>query len=303
MSFSLEDLEKIAATNKKILLLTGQNPSIDAISSLLAMSCFLQKIGIQTDILLPEGLPSTLNFLGKNFPIVNKLQYIRDFVLVFNTEKNPIAKVQTEKREREYLIRITPQKGTIHPKDFSFIPADFSYGWLMILGANGLGKIGQPYLENPDLFFEIPKINIDNQTENEKYGQINWLEETASTLGEMLARFFLEKQSAVIDQEIARLLLTAIISGTESFQTPNTSPHSMILAAQLMKYGVNQAEIVRHLYRNKNLSFLKIAIPVEWFPTLRDATDKQRNNWRFIGGGEGIHWDEMDEDILVEGLL
>jgi len=47
----------------------------------------------------------------------------------------------------------------------------------------------------------------------------------------------------------------------------------------------------------------EIAVPVEWFPTLRDASEKQRNNWRFIGGGEGIHWEDLDEDVLVEGLL
>ena len=46
-----------------------------------------------------------------------------------------------------------------------------------------------------------------------------------------------------------------------------------------------------------------IWIPVNWFPTLRDATADQRNNWRFIGDGEGIHWEDLDEDILVEGLL
>jgi hypothetical protein len=47
----------------------------------------------------------------------------------------------------------------------------------------------------------------------------------------------------------------------------------------------------------------ELAVPVDWFPSLRDATPEQRNNWRFIGGGEGIHWEDMDEDILVEGLL
>jgi len=47
----------------------------------------------------------------------------------------------------------------------------------------------------------------------------------------------------------------------------------------------------------------ELAIPLNWFPTLRDATDKQRGNWRFIGGGEGIHWEDLDEDILVEGLI
>lgn len=47
----------------------------------------------------------------------------------------------------------------------------------------------------------------------------------------------------------------------------------------------------------------EIAVPLEWFPSLRNATDEQRNKWRLIGRGVGIHWEELDEDISVEGLL
>ena len=47
----------------------------------------------------------------------------------------------------------------------------------------------------------------------------------------------------------------------------------------------------------------ELSVPINWFPSLRDATVEQRNNWRFIGDGEGIHWEDLDEDILVEGLL
>lgn len=47
----------------------------------------------------------------------------------------------------------------------------------------------------------------------------------------------------------------------------------------------------------------EISVPIDWFPRLRDATPAQRANWRFIGKGEGIHWEEIDEDISVEGLL
>ena len=47
----------------------------------------------------------------------------------------------------------------------------------------------------------------------------------------------------------------------------------------------------------------EIAVPLEWFPTLRNATDKQRNNWRLISKGVGIHWEDLDEDLSVEGLL
>ena len=47
----------------------------------------------------------------------------------------------------------------------------------------------------------------------------------------------------------------------------------------------------------------ELILPIGWFPSLRDATNEQRANWRFIGDGEGIHWEELDEDILIEGLL
>ncbi len=47
----------------------------------------------------------------------------------------------------------------------------------------------------------------------------------------------------------------------------------------------------------------EIAVPLEWFPSLLKASEVQRKNWRLIGDGEGIHWQDIDEDILVEGLL
>lgn len=47
----------------------------------------------------------------------------------------------------------------------------------------------------------------------------------------------------------------------------------------------------------------ELSVPLEWFPKLRDAKLSQLKNWRFIGNGEGIHWEELDEDISVERLL
>ena len=47
----------------------------------------------------------------------------------------------------------------------------------------------------------------------------------------------------------------------------------------------------------------EISVPLEWLPRLRDASPQARNNWRLIGGGIGIHWEELDEDLSVEGLL
>jgi hypothetical protein len=46
-----------------------------------------------------------------------------------------------------------------------------------------------------------------------------------------------------------------------------------------------------------------ISVPLEWFPRLVNATREERNHWRLIGKGQGIHWEKLDEDISIEGLL
>jgi hypothetical protein len=46
-----------------------------------------------------------------------------------------------------------------------------------------------------------------------------------------------------------------------------------------------------------------IGVPLEWFPDLEAASAKDRKNWELIGGGLGIRWEALDEDVSVESLL
>jgi hypothetical protein len=46
-----------------------------------------------------------------------------------------------------------------------------------------------------------------------------------------------------------------------------------------------------------------ISAPLAWYPRLLHATDAQRRNWEIAGGGYGIHWPDIDEDLSTEGLL
>jgi hypothetical protein len=47
----------------------------------------------------------------------------------------------------------------------------------------------------------------------------------------------------------------------------------------------------------------ELTVPLEWFPRLRQASREQCAQCRLIGGGVGIHWPDLDEDISIEGLL
>jgi hypothetical protein len=46
-----------------------------------------------------------------------------------------------------------------------------------------------------------------------------------------------------------------------------------------------------------------ITVPLVWYPRLLEATNAQRNHWEVRGGGYGIHWPDLDEDLSTEGLL
>lgn len=66
--------------------------------------------------------------------------------------------------------------------------------------------------------------------------------------------------------------------------------------AQAVDFGVDT--LIVHLEDGRSIS-----APLEWFPRLRDASDADRRNWRLIGHGIGIHWEALDEDLSVRGLL
>jgi len=62
--------------------------------------------------------------------------------------------------------------------------------------------------------------------------------------------------------------------------------------------SITEDEIILELTDGRTIS-----IPLVWYPRLYHGTDAERNNWRFIGDGEGVHWPDLDEDISVEHLI
>lgn len=47
----------------------------------------------------------------------------------------------------------------------------------------------------------------------------------------------------------------------------------------------------------------RLSVPLNWFPRLSTASSKERSNFELLGGGVGIHWPDIDEDLSVEGLF
>lgn len=253
-----EQFKKFLENSKETLILIPENPSPDAVGSSWALYWFLKKIGISPTIAFSNHLSQKFDFLPRPENILTKISGARDFVLSFDTSRNKIIQVRQEEKEDKFNILVTPEKGSIDPRDFSFILAKFKYDLVIVIDSQDLEKLGQIYIKNSDLFFEVPIVNIDCHSNNDNFGQINLVDVTASSAAEILTQFFKSFGPKDIDQKIATCLLTGFIGATDSFQKKNTTPKALSLSANLMDYGANQQEIVRWLYKTQPLHILKL---------------------------------------------
>lgn len=255
-----EQFKKFLENSKEVLILLPENPSLDAISSSLALYCFLEKKNILSTIASPDGLPQKFSFLpypdSKN--IVREISGARDFVLSFDTSRNKIIRIREERSNSHFNLYVTPEKGSVDPRDFSFILAKYKYDLVIVIGCSDLEKLGNIYAKNADLFFEIPIVNIDYRSDNDNFGQINLVDVTASSSSEILLRFLESTDPNSIDKNIANCLLAGLIGETDSFQKKNTTPRSLAAAASLMEKGADQQEIIRWLYKTQPLHILKL---------------------------------------------
>jgi hypothetical protein len=75
-----------------------------------------------------------------------------------------------------------------------------------------------------------------------------------------------------------------------------------------MDISVKEAHAKKVWFKDNDLWILladgrQLSVPLSYFPRLLHATEKQRKNYIISGGGTGLHWEEIDEDISVNGLL
>ena len=256
----IQQLEKIVNESKNVLILLPQNPTGDAIGSGWALYFFLEKKGIVPTLAFVDEFNETerFGFLSKPENISSSINETKEFILVFNTKYNKISNVKPEFKDDELKIYITPEKGSIDPRDFCFIPAKSKYDAIVVLDSPDKETLGKIFEEDPDIFFEIPVINIDHNSNNENFGQINIVNITASSTAEVVYEIFEKLDGTLIDENIANCLLAAIISDTESFQRKNTTPKSLQIAAKLMDSGAEQQEIIRWLFKTQPFSVLKL---------------------------------------------
>ena len=304
MSLSLaQQFEELLQKASHPLIILPPYASLDGASAAIALGLFFEKTGrkvtLAADTLLHDIEP--LSFLTLPTTLRESISGARDFVLAFNTEYNDIVDIKTERLAKEFRIHLTPEKGSIDPRDFSFIPAQFIFDLAIVLGSPDKEHLGKIYEENPDIFYEMPVINIDTQTANELYGQLNIIDVKASSLSEIVADLFIAPKNSTLPEIMALPLLTGIIAATDSFQKKTTTPKSLQLASVLMQMGTDQQAIIRSLYKTQPLHLIKL-----WGKAMSQLKSSPKFDlvWTFVTTEDIVHSraDRKDLPLILEKI-
>lgn len=244
--------------NETVLICVGKNPEGDELGAALGLYAALKKMNKKTDIISPTAILDKYSFMPQSEFISHKLEGARDYVFSLEIDKEKLQQLRYEVEEKRLKIFITAKNGEIDKDHISLESSKFNYDLIIVLGTSDLENLGGVYDENPELFYDIPVINVDHKPENEYFGKINLVDVAASSTSELVYNLISGLDDGLIDEDIATDLLAGIIAETESFQNKNTTPKAFMAAAALIAKGANKQDIIRYLYKTKSVSMLKL---------------------------------------------
>lgn len=137
-------------------------------------------------------------------------------------------------------------------REFKYV----KFGCLVVLDCADLKRTGRVYKLNQD---NKPILNIDHHISNKIFGDVNWVDAHASSCSEMIYRLY-KRLRLSMDKDTALVLYTGIMTDTGSFRYANTSSFTFKAAAELLKFGVNVAEVYRYTYENIQTEEVKILL-------------------------------------------
>ncbi|OGL71006.1 hypothetical protein A3C17_00440 [Candidatus Uhrbacteria bacterium RIFCSPHIGHO2_02_FULL_53_13] len=238
-----------------IVLPNGAGP--DGYASAFALVLAASRLEKTIDIVAEEPTPSLLAFLSP--PVVRpRFGALRKFVVDVDTSKTSLGELSYDLHGDTLSIYLTPKQGAWSEADVTTRTGTYKYDLILVLGASELDALGQLFLEHTDFFYRTPIINIDHTPANEQFGQVNLVDVTASSVGEVVLTLILSNKDVELDEEMSTLLMTGMIAKTKSFKTPNVTPTTLSRASQLVKHGARRAEIVDNLYRTRSVETLRL---------------------------------------------
>ena len=249
------------ATN--ILLTVPVKASSDALSSMIALYLALQPIDTTdsdhiTDQVSPSHIPPALQFLAGSSQIKTEPTQQPE-VVIDMVGPHIIKNIQQKQLTGGTRIHISfPTNTTISKDQLETSVRLLPYDVIIVIGATDLDELGATFTKNADFFYNTPLINIDHRAANEQFGTVNLVDITAGSCAEVAFDFISARSSSLLSPDIATALYAGIVSGTDSFQKPSTTPRSFQVAANLIEHKAKRELVIQHLVKTKPLKLIKL---------------------------------------------
>ncbi len=254
-----QQLQKLIADSKNILLAFSVEKTDDSIAAALALKTFLEKQNKIVTVAGENYEPSRhLRFLNGVELIRSHLDNLQKMIIKVDISKAKLESVSYEIKDSFLNIYLSPKQGIVTKEDLRTAHTSYKYDLIVTFGARDLHSLGKIFLHNTDIFYKTPIINFDNHVDNEFFGQVNLIDSSLASICELILKTIEHLDREILDKEIATILLTGMTSQTRSFKSPNVTPHTLNTAGKLMNLGAEREKIIQHLYRTKSISMLKL---------------------------------------------
>ncbi|MEO5927831.1 MAG: hypothetical protein ABIO72_03865 [Patescibacteria group bacterium] len=251
-------LEQITRA-KRVLVIGKEHPTNDVLASATSCLLFLRAMGKQAEAILPgmdkSSLPSFLPGRDELKPTVGAM---RATTISLDVKDIPLGELMYDVKDGKLTITVVPKHGEWSPQQLSFKQGDDRYDLVITLDAPDMQSIGELSRTHADFLYRTTIINIDCNSANEHWGQVNIVDLNAVSTTEVLFSLFDTWNRNLVNADIATALLAGMIAKTKSFRTANVTPKTLTTASQLIAMGARREEIVHGLWRTRSVATLKL---------------------------------------------
>lgn len=254
-----EQVMEYIKASRRVVIALDKKILADTLGSAYALSRILREQGKQFQVTIEQSA-DVYQFLTDDMAVTSGFKQARRLVVTLDIREQGLDKFYytVDEQKSKLDIYVIPKTGFFNPDDVRVGQGGFEYDLIITLGASDLNALGSVYEGNAAFFHETPIINIDHKAANERFGEINLVEPTKSSVAEIVFDFMEARAREHIRETVATALLAGILERTESFRVPTLAPQTLEKASRLMGYKADRERIVRELFYNKSLPLVKL---------------------------------------------